>query len=251
MDLHELDPTGRFSDRAEDYWRYRPDYPAAAIDAILRGLGDPRRLTAADIGAGTGISARLLAGRGARVIAVEPNAEMRAAAEPHPRVEWLAASAEATGLEPASLDLLLAAQAFHWFRAREALLEFHRVLGPKGRLALMWNTRDRRDPLTRGYIEAICAVNGEDPAERLPLDPATIHEDGWFSPARAVTFDHGHALDRDGLVGRAMSDSSVPRRGAAFEEIRLRLEALFDRERGADGRVVMRYVTRLYLAERR
>jgi len=146
--LHELAPTTRFSDRAADYVRYRPDYPAAAIDRMLAGLRTPPEIVAADVGAGTGISARRLAERGARVWAVEPNAEMRAAAAPHPLVTWHDGTAEATGLDRASVDLVLCAQAFHWFRPPEAVAEFARILRPGGRLAIVWNRRDRSDPLT-------------------------------------------------------------------------------------------------------
>src|SRR5262245_30605191 len=95
--LHEMRPTERFEDRAADYSRFRPSYPAAAIDAAFAGLGAPPTLVAADVGAGTGISSRLLASRGARVIAIEPNAKMRAAAGPHPFVEWRDGRAEALG----------------------------------------------------------------------------------------------------------------------------------------------------------
>src|SRR5439155_4436241 len=182
IELHRMNPTLRFTDRAGDYVRYRPDYPAKAIDAVLGGLGDPALLVAADLGAGTGISARLLAERGVRVFAVEPNAAMRGEAAPHERVTWRDATAEATGLATESLDLLLCAQAFHWFRQRDALVEFHRVLRPRGRLALVWNSRDRSDRLTLGYVEAIHAVNGEDPAERRPFDPELVSAEGLFTP---------------------------------------------------------------------
>ncbi len=64
--LAGMDPTGRFSDRAADYVKYRPDYPIAAIDHMLQGLGEPSRLVAADVGAGTGISTRMAAERGPR-----------------------------------------------------------------------------------------------------------------------------------------------------------------------------------------
>src|SRR2546422_6524846 len=103
--LHEMNPTGRFTDRAEDYARCRPTYPPAAIDCVLRGLGDPAGIVAADVGAGTGISARLLADRGIRVFAVEPNAAMREAAVPHQSVAWREGTAESTGLAPESVDL--------------------------------------------------------------------------------------------------------------------------------------------------
>ena len=93
-DLHQPDTVGRFNDRAADYVKYRPTYPVAAIDAILDGLRPPERLLAADVGAGTGISARLLGDRGVRVIAVEPGEAMRGAAAPHARVSWIAGRAE-------------------------------------------------------------------------------------------------------------------------------------------------------------
>lgn len=86
MEPDDPDPTRRFSDRADAYARFRPSYPASAIDAILAGLAPPATLEAADVGAGTGIASRLLGDRGVRVAAVEPNAAMRAAAAPHPRV---------------------------------------------------------------------------------------------------------------------------------------------------------------------
>ena len=112
--------TERFADRATDYVAGRPSYPAAALDALFDGLGDPGDVLAADLGAGTGISSRLLAEYGAQVLAVEPNAAMREAAEPHPRVEWIAGTAEWTGLGEASIDLVTAFQAFHWFDRSKA-----------------------------------------------------------------------------------------------------------------------------------
>jgi SAM-dependent methyltransferase len=248
--LHEMNPVGRFDDRATDYVKYRPTYPAASIDAVLAGLPPATALVGADIGAGTGISARLLAQRGVRVLAIEPNGAMRAAAEPHPLVEWRAGMAEATGLDDASVDLVLCAQSFHWFRQRDALREFHRILKPGGRLALVWNHRDRADSLTLGYVVAIHAVNGEHPAEQRELDRAVVHQDGWFTPACLETFPNEQSLDGPGLLGRAASASYVPKDGPSFEVLRRNLELLFERHRGEDGLVRLRYETRVYLAER-
>jgi ubiquinone/menaquinone biosynthesis C-methylase UbiE len=101
----------RFSDRATDYAKYRPSYPATAIDRILEGLNNP--LVAADIGAGTGISSRLLAERGVRVLEIEPNADMRQAAAPHPLVKFYDSTAEKTGIADASIDLVTCFQSFH------------------------------------------------------------------------------------------------------------------------------------------
>jgi hypothetical protein len=96
----DLDTVGRFRDRAADYVKYRPTYPAAAIDAILDRLGAPDRMLAADIGAGTGISARLLGDRRVRVVAVEPGEAMRRAADPHRQVAWVAAKQRPPGCAP-------------------------------------------------------------------------------------------------------------------------------------------------------
>lgn len=248
--LADLNPTGRFSDRAADYVKYRPDYPAAALGAALAGLGEPGARTVADVGAGTGISARGIADLGARVIAVEPNAEMRAAAAPHRNVEWRDGMSEATGLAASSVDLVLSAQAFHWFRPPESLAEFHRILRPGGRLALLWNKRDDRDAFTRGYKQAIRAVNGEHPAERREFDPAVVPASGLFSALRRLEFDHAQTLDRTGLLGRATSASYVPKSGAGFDELVRLLDALYARHRDARGMVTLRYVTELWLAER-
>ena len=242
------DPTGRFSDRAADYVRFRPDYPAAAIAAVLAGLHEPVR--AADVGAGTGISARALASRGARVVAIEPNAAMRAAAAPHAGVTWREGAAEATGLPGASLDLVLCAQAFHWFHVRESLAEFARVLVPGGRLALLWNSRDHADPLTLGYIEAIHAVGGEHAAERRFSGPGELEDALAIEPRFALEdrleFPHAQALDRTGLLGRATSASYVPRGGPELARLAESLAMLHAAHADANGLVHMRYVTRLW-----
>ncbi len=251
--LHEKNPMGRFTDRALDYAQYRPTYPPAAIDVILSGR-ETAGLVAADVGAGTGICSRLLADRGLRVIAIEPNAAMRASALPHPGVEWREGAAEATGLGDTSVDLVVCAQAFHWFRQPQAIAEFHRILRPRGRLALVWNSRDRRDELTRGFIEAIHAVNGEDPAEQRPFDPDVISAAGWFTPHVLETFEHLQELDARGLIGRAMSASYVPKEGPASVKLMDLLTRLLERHRrsGEGGRdiVSLRYVTKVYRAER-
>jgi SAM-dependent methyltransferase len=251
--LHELDPTGRFTSRAADYARHRPDYPAAALDCVLDGLSRPdaTALRVADVGAGTGISSRALAERGVRVIAVEPNAAMRDAAEPREGVEWRDGAAESTGLPAGSADLVFCAQAFHWFRQSAAVAEFHRVLRPGGRLAIVWNRRDHGDPMTLGFIDAIREVGGEHPSERWVFDPSVVDARGEFTPAVLHLFPHAQALDRSGLLGRATSASYAPREGPALADLTRRLSALFDEHRDASEKVTLRYRTEVWLAERR
>jgi len=245
-----MDSISRFTDRASDYVKYRPTYPAAAIDAILDGLGWPTEIVAADVGAGTGISARLVGERGVRVIAVEPGEAMRAAAAPHANVTWTSGTAEATGLAPESVDLVLCAQAFHWFRAPEALAEFARILKPRRRLAIMWNRRSRIDPLTAGYRQVIVDVGGDMGVESMPFDPAVVPNSGVFSTPQRLTFPNAQRLDLDGLVGRARSASYVPKTGGEGERLIRLLTALHAAHADADGFVQLVYETEIYLSAR-
>jgi SAM-dependent methyltransferase len=246
-------PTTRFTDRADDYARHRPSYPAEAIDAVLEGLGEPASLAAADVGAGTGISARLLADRGVRVVAVEPNGAMRAAALAHPRVTWRDGRAEATGLPGASVDLVLCAQAFHWFEPEPTLREFRRILRPGGRLALVWNQRDEDDPLTAEYGRRIREVSDDTEAasdRRRSEAPAAVAASGLFLPLPTAHARYEQALDEDGLVGRARSASYVPKDGPAWTRLESGLRALHRRHRDAKGLVSLRYRTDVYRCAR-
>jgi SAM-dependent methyltransferase len=247
--LYEVNPTGRFTDRAEDYRKYRPSYPDAAIHAILQGFHAPGGLVAADVGAGTGISTRQLAERGVRVIAVEPNRAMRDSASVHEKLDWRAGSAEETGLGSAGVDLVLCAHAFHWFRQR-SVMEFHRILRPGGTLALMWNIRDGRDPATKGYIEAIHSVNGEHPAELREFAPEVVHLDGYFTPPELRTFSHHQDPDCEGLIGRALSASYVTRDGPAAETLKDLLKRLFLQFQDNRGLLTLVYLTKVYLSQR-
>lgn len=278
--LHEQQPTSRFSDRAADYVRFRPTYPPEAIDAILVGLGNPRELLAADVGAGTGISARLLAGPGVRVIAIEPNAAMRAEGErsnplaqggglSNPRqppsvggpesptpceggtIEWRAGTAEATGLDDASVDLVLCAQSYHWFEPPAACLEFGRILKPGGRLALMWNDGDETDPVAKGYYDLVReASTGAGPSSHQ-----TVAKDPRVEPPfdatrmKRLRFRNEQRLDADGLIGRAMSASYVVKEGEKAERLVAGLRRLHAERAGADGCVGLVYGVWVYLVE--
>jgi len=244
----ERDPLTRFTDRVADYTRFRPSYPAEAIDAILDGLGDPASIVAADVGAGTGISARLLADRGVRVIAIEPNEAMRAGAESHPLVESREGIGEATGLNDASVNLVLCAQAYHWMDPPRACVEFARVLKPGGRLALMWNDGDESTPVARAYYDLIRPIAAEG---TLSHKTAAVGPDlaPPFESMCRLTFRNVQRLDADGLVGRAMSASYVPKTGAAAEALAAALREVHAARRDDDGLIPFEYQVQLYLGE--
>jgi len=247
--LHTLNPLTRFSDRATDYVKYRPSYPAAAIDIILERLAPPSQLVAADIGAGTGISSRLLAQRGVRVLAIEPNAAMREAGEPDPLVEFRDGTAEVTNLRDASVDLVTCFQAFHWFNPEPTLLEFRRILKPSGRLAVVWNNRDKNDQFTAEYSGLVRAASNNHPGESRMKSEEPLLVSPHFSNICEYTFVNRHELDLTGLIGRAMSSSYIPREGVAQQQLVADLQDLYQRECNQHGFVYMAYLTSVHLAE--
>jgi SAM-dependent methyltransferase len=230
--------TDRFSGRASDYAAARPSYPEGAIDVLFEGLGDAAAVTAADLGAGTGISSRQLAARGALVLAVEPNQSMRDAAEPYPRVEWVAATAEATGLDEATVDLATAFQAFHWFDQPRALKEMVRILRPGGRAALVYNERDESDPFTAAYGDLVRKYATDD-TERRRAHGIEVFEgfDAWVARHR-VEVRNEYALDVDGVLARARSTSYIPKEGPIAGDLHAAIRALVARF-AHDGRVTM------------
>jgi SAM-dependent methyltransferase len=236
--------TRRFHDRAKDYARYRPGYPADAVDALLQGL--PRECTVADVGAGTGILSRLLAARGAYVLAVEPNAAMRAAAAPHPDVQWSDGTAEATGLSNASVDLVTVAQAFHWFDGPAALSEIHRVLRPGGRLAILWNRRVEDDAINQAIEALIEPYRMGTPTHRGDAWRAAFEHSRLFGPLEEDVFASEQVLDGDGLAARICSISFIAR---LPEPERAGLLARA-RDLTAAGPVTVPYRTEVQIADR-
>ncbi|MCF2147412.1 class I SAM-dependent methyltransferase [Desmonostoc muscorum LEGE 12446] len=247
--LHTLNPLNRFSDRAEDYVKYRPSYPPAAIDIILEGLDKNLQIVAADIGAGTGISSRLLAECGVNVIAIEPNASMREAAEPHPLVEFRDGTAEFTNISDKSVDLVTCFQAFHWFNPEPALSEFHRILKPSGRLAVVWNNRDQEDALTAEYSRIVREASNNHPAESRMQSVEPLLATPHFINIREYIFTYRQQLDLTGLIGRAKSVSYLPNEGLADNKLIDSFQELYQNFHDESGFVYLVYRTSVHLGE--
>lgn len=252
MTRDRAEPTRRFSDRVDDYVRYRPGYPRALLDTLVAETGLGPGSVVADVGSGTGLSSRLLLAAGARVIGVEPNAAMRRAGEEllaqEPRFESVDGTAEATGLPDGAVDLVTAGQAFHWFDLPRARAELARVLRPGGRAALFWNAR-RTDgsEFLRGY-EALLRRFGTDyrQVDHSRLGRETF-ERFFAGPYGEWAFPHAQPLDLDGLRGRLLSCSYAPAPGHPDHEPMLaELARLFERTE-EQGRVRIEYDTELYL----
>jgi len=242
--------TTRFSDRVEDYVRYRPHYPAA----VLSYLQDTYSLTAdrivADIGSGTGISTELFLRAGNRVFAVEPNLAMRTKAEAllagYPGFVSIDGTAEGTGLPAESVDLIVAGQAFHWFDRAATRQEFVRIARPGAAVALIWNER---------LVGSAFEIEYEDLILRHAGDYKTINHKNitdqqigeFFSPLAFLlrSFDNEQRFDFDGLKGRLLSSSYIPKEGRGHDGMLKELEALFARHQ-SDGQVRVGYETKVY-----
>ena len=251
MSASGKDPTERFSSRVANYVRYRPSYPPAAIDLLQTRCGLGATTVVADVGSGTGILARLLLARGARVVGVEPNDGMRAAAEAllagDTRFRSVKGSAEATTLEPASVDLFVAAQAFHWFKADRARHEALRIARPGAFGALRWNERPP--------AASACLTESEAVVRRhAPEYDQVVGSRAEEASMRAflgghmelATFANEQVFDQEGLAGRLMSSSYAPEPGDPEHAPMLaELRQIFDRH-ACEGKVVFPYVTLVY-----
>jgi SAM-dependent methyltransferase len=263
------DPKSRFTNRVDAYVRSRPGYPSA-VAAYLASLGVLRPdMTVADVGSGTGLSSALFVSAGCKVYGIEPNEAMRAAAErtlgrgspgAPPRAEGapipqgtfhsVDGSAEQTSLPDASIDLVVAAQAFHWFDRVAAKREFRRILKPGGGVALFWNTRVLTgDPFSEGY-EALLLAHATDFTRVRHEDVGRGAIAEFLSPGEphAAEFANEQRFDYAGLEGRLLSSSYVPAAGDPRHGPMLAaLRALFERT-AEGGTVAMRYRTEVYTA---
>ncbi|HVM74081.1 MAG TPA: class I SAM-dependent methyltransferase [Candidatus Saccharimonadales bacterium] len=246
------DAKQRFSNRAEDYARYRPGYPREVLRLLSTWCHLLPHHVIADVGSGTGLLSQVFLENGNRVFGVEPNAEMRAAGEEYlkryPQFTSVQGSAEATTLPDDSVDFVAAAQAFHWFEMEPTRQEFRRILKPGGRVIIVWNERLLKDtPFLREY-EALLRKFATDYARVYESYPRNEDMLRFFSKNEFTS----HALtnyqefDFPGLSGRLRSSSYAPTPAdRQFEPMMKELKQIFDAHQ-VHGRVRMEYRTRVY-----
>jgi SAM-dependent methyltransferase len=246
-------PTERFSDRAQAYAAARPGYPQEIATELMRAFDLPPAAVVADLGSGTGLSCEPFLRAGLTVIGVEPNDAMRAAGDRQlaafAAFRSVKGTAEATTLVDASVDLVIAAQAAHWFEPRAAGAEAKRILKRPPHAALIWNDRvSSGDAFAEGY-EALLVEHGGD--EYVRVRHRHAHHDlvaAFFGHAghRELRFTNPTALDFDTLAQRLNSASYVPKAGTpGHAPMMAALRRLFDATQ-RDGRVAMVYETRVF-----
>lgn len=254
LDAEAYGSVSRYDRRSEDYDRYRPSYPAEAVDFLIDG----RRLrpagTIADIGSGTGLFSASLIARGFTVVAVEPSRPMAEAAERRlggsPLFRPVHAPAERTGIASQSVDAITCAQSFHWFAADAAAGEFRRILCPGGTILMLWNElSETHDRFHHRYADAL--------RRSCPDIQSFGIGDVRYSTSYFERLFPGSSVDRrripnpqpvtsEQLVGRTASLSfSPPSDGNAFAELARRLGELH-REHQRDGLVRLQYDLDLY-----
>ena len=249
-----LAPTQRFSSRVENYVRYRPGYPAGVLELLRTECGLSPESVVADIGSGTGKLTELLLESGCRVLGVEPNTEMRQAAEralgDNSRFTSIAASAEVTTLPDDCVDLIVVGQAFHWFDRERCRDEFVRILKPGGWVVLIWN--DRRTDATP-FLAAYETLLREFATDYEQVNHRNIDVNALREFFRVELklrkFPYAQCFDFDGLKGRLLSSSYAPEPGQPNHEAMLtRLREIFDVHQ-QDGRVAFDYDTLVYYGQ--
>lgn len=235
--------TERFNGKGDVYAFARPSYPAALFDYLTEKQIISEKTVAADIGAGTGIFSAALCPYVKKVLAVEPNPDMRAAAAKSD-ITWINGTAENTTLVDKSADIVTAAQAFHWFDKSAFKKECKRILKDNGFVVLIWNNKDKESPVIRdcnALFKCLCpdfkgSSNGFD-------FEGTAFSDFFESAPERVCFKNHVTLDREHFIKRQLSSSFAPKEdGKSFEEFVGGCEMIFEKYQ-RDGKIIFPYNT--------
>jgi ubiquinone/menaquinone biosynthesis C-methylase UbiE len=251
-DVHHAAALG-FDRQADAYDRGRPGYPAEAIAFVIETLRIGPDATIVDLAAGTGKITRELVPTGAELIAIEPVAGMRevlsrSLPDIRPDVRVADGTAESLPLDDASVDGVVVAQAFHWFDGPRALAELARVLRPGGRLAVVFNVRDERDPVQAALERVWEPYRGDTPTHRTGAWQRAFEPADRFTPLVHQAFANDQRVSADQLVDRVVSVSFI----AALDEAqRAAVEAEVRTLPADEAEVVLPYSTDVFWTERR
>jgi ubiquinone/menaquinone biosynthesis C-methylase UbiE len=249
------DVTQRFSSRVENYIKYRPGYPNEVIETLRSECGLTSGSIIADVGSGTGILTEMFLRNGNPVYGVEPNREMREAAErllkDYPRFRSVAARAEETALGDASVDFVTAGQAFHWFDREKTREEFARILRPRGWVALIWNERvTTTTPVLVAYEQLLKDYSTDyEQVDHRRIDDDVIRE--FFGSDKFILkqLKNIQVFDYEGVKGRLLSSSYAPEEGHPnYEPMLAELERIYQTYQD-EGKVVFEYVTQMYYGQ--
>ncbi len=244
----------RFSNRVENYVKYRPNYPKEVLHLFQTEMNLQTSSALADVGSGTGISSKLFLENGNTVFGVEPNAAMREAAaeflKDFPNFTSTGGTAENTTLPDDSVDFVIAAQAFHWFDKDKTRAEFERILKAEGFIALIWNERQLDTNAFLREYEGFLKTFGND-YEKVRHDniDEKILKDFFQTEFSTKTFLNVQTLDFAGLKGRVLSSSYMPAEtDLRFEPMVTELKRLFDKY-SENGKIQILYDTNVHYSQ--
>lgn len=248
------DSVSRFSNRVENYVKYRPHYPADVLRVFREKMNLREDSIVADVGAGTGISAKMFLENGNHVFAVEPNAAMRVAADKYLRdyrkLKIVDGTAENTNLLDDSVDFVVAAQSFHWFDAERTRTEFARILRENGHAALIWNERQlETNEFLREYEKFTLEFGTDYEKYRHDNLDETVLRDFFQKDFATETFPNIQTLDFDGLKGRVLSSSYMPTdENPVYQTMIDELRRVFDKFAEND-KIELLYHTNIYFTQ--
>jgi len=240
----------RFSDRVEDYVKYRPHYPPEMIELLKGEIGLKEADVIADIGGGTGISTFPFLNNQNLVYLVEPNQAMRSAAEltfkGRPNFRSVSGTAERTGLQSQTIDMIFCGQAFHWFDLAQSKKEFSRILKKDGHIVLAWNQRSQKGAFLQAYEQILTTyVSAYKLASHRKISDEVLR--GFFAPKilSSSSIPNIQFFDETGLKGRLLSSSYCPKDGPEFNLLMKKIGQLFQ-DHQKDGKVRFDYKTTIY-----
>lgn len=246
-----METVERFSNRVENYVRYRPDYPPEVLRLFRDEMDLRPDSVVADVGSGTGISTKMFLEHGCKVFAVEPNDAMRSAAEEFlvdfPNFHTVNGTAENTTLQDKSVGLVVAAQAFHWFDPQKTCTEFKRTLMNNSYAALIWNERQlNTTPFLSDYESLLLKFANDYTKVRHENINAKTLFDFFGRNFRHTTFQNSQNLDFEGLRGRALSSSYMPAEtDQNYEQMINELLVLFTKH-AESGKIMIVYDTNVF-----
>jgi len=249
--MSAFNSTTRFSNRVDNYVKYRPHYPAVIIDYLKKQNVLKDNSVIADIGSGTGILTELFLKSGNTVYGVEPNKEMQEAGEKYlsgfKNFISINGTAEDTTLKESSIDVITAGQAFHWFDMAETKKEFKRILKPNGYVVLIWNLRRIDDPALSIDYDELLEEFGTDYKEVGHRNISKKDYEKFFDGKYTLTnFDNRQLLDYDGFKGRLLSSSYAPdEKHPNYLPMLDKLKKIFMSNQ-KDGKVEIKYISEIY-----
>ena len=254
---HSLHPAAfkGFSSAAPTYVRGRPEYPPEITSWLEQKLEVAPGKTIVDLGAGTGKFTKFLVQTGANVIAIEPVESMRNLLSANlPSVMSKDGTAQVMPLEDSSCDVVVCAQAFHWFAITTVLTEIHRVLRPEGKLGLIWNVRDESIDWVAAITNIIAPYEGDTPRMHTGLWRRPFTGE-LFTELSETCFSYRHiGSAEEVIVDRVLSISFIAALPDADKmTVTDKLHALIDSHPDLKGRdsIAFPYQTRAYWCARK